>query len=175
MVSCRCFYLAKVYALLKALDKAALVNDHASLYLRQTRTALALEQPYQTMAQEFMPLVLADLDKFERGISGQRSDIIQAWYRAQTAPETKEGLDLSDLTLQDGPVPVKKQTVFDISYNYVAEFQLAEIADRAAGVAPKQIAEDVEMAAPEPEPEVATPAAKVETPKKRGIWGLWRS
>jgi hypothetical protein len=156
-----------------------LVNDHASLYLRQTRTALSLEVPHQDTSEDFPPVSAADLDAMAQELTSQREGLIKSWYNFKNAPSTsKETLGLSELSLAEGSM-VKKHPVFDISYNYVTEFDLASLQARAEGQ--QAPIEEVQMEEAKP---VETPAAKVaqiegqaeaDTPKKRGIWGLWRS
>jgi signal recognition particle subunit SRP68 len=171
----RCYHLARVYGLLNQFDKALVVNDHASLYLRQTRTALSLEGANDENATESFPeLTPAALDDLSGLITAQREQLTKAWYAHNTAPPpSKETLGMSDLSIGDAnATAAKKNPVFDISYNYVTETDVAALEALAEGQ--EVPVKEVEMEEA-PATSVEAPEVNVaEPPKKKGLWGLWR-
>ena len=176
-LTCSCQYLGSVYGLLESFEKALIINDHASLYVRQARSALSLEGVADEEGS-LGPLSTADLDEVDSHIKSQRDRLSKDWFAHVSDAERKpsgdlEEVGLSELSLQSKASEKKKPLVFDISYNYAVEADLARIGARARG----EVQEEPKVAPTPVEPtpiEVDdTPAPKPSAPARKGIWGLF--
>lgn len=192
----RCYYLAAVYRLLQKFEEAFTLNEHASLYVRQAGSTLALELQSDSrdirIVDDLPPLDANALQTISTECERQASDIQKAWYSASLDPEESrpkddEGPDLANLSLSNKPAKSKRPLFFDIAYNYAIAIDTDAIGRRARGDAdpdaasvPQQ-AQKVAAQAFESVAKTVTPSAAASPEQaagsnaapapRKGIWG----
>lgn len=143
----RAHYLAGVYGLLGSFEKALIINEHASLFIRQATSGLSLE-PLHIDEDDLLalpPFTAVGMTKLDNLLTEQKDRLGKNWFLAEQQGEKDDIAGLDSLTL----APTKKQKkgplVFDITYNYASEVDGELLAARAQGETGVKAKENVQM------------------------------
>lgn len=120
----RCSYLAQCYVAVKKYAEALSLIQHATIYLRETRSTLSIfsEDPISAGSPAYYPLTSSDLDVLESTITQDGLTIKNEWFAYNGG-----SIDADNKTY-------KKPLFFDIALNYV-QLDMDRLQERA-GKAP---------------------------------------
>ncbi|KAG2370361.1 hypothetical protein BDR07DRAFT_1604161 [Suillus spraguei] len=120
----RCSYLAQCYVAVKKYAEALSLIQHATIYLRETRSTLSIfsEDPISAGSPAYYPLTSSDLDVLESTITQDGLTIKNEWFAYNGG-----SINADNKTY-------KKPLFFDIALNYV-QLDMDRLQERA-GKAP---------------------------------------
>lgn len=128
---CRAYYLACVYGLLHSFDKALILNEHASLFLRRASGYMDLSSQFDHPALE-LPSCDSQID--EALLASQRDRLAKEWSHYVPA---EDEVGLSKLSLEGKGK--KGPTVFDISFNYAMAVDGDAVKARGTGLKASEV------------------------------------
>ncbi|KAG1889230.1 hypothetical protein F4604DRAFT_1915092 [Suillus subluteus] len=116
----RCSYLAQCYVAVKKYAEALSLIQHATIYLRETRSTLSIfsEDPISSGSPAYYPLTSSDLDALESTITQDGLTIKNEWFAYNGG-----SIDADNKTY-------KKPLFFDIALNYV-QLDMDRLQERA--------------------------------------------
>ncbi|KAG1908575.1 uncharacterized protein F5891DRAFT_19672 [Suillus fuscotomentosus] len=116
----RCSYLAHCYVAVKKYAEALSLIQHATIYLRETRSTLSIfsEDPISSASPAYYPLTSSDLDALESVITQDGLTIKNEWFAYNGG-----SIDADNKTY-------KKPLFFDIALNYV-QLDMDRLLERA--------------------------------------------
>lgn len=119
----RCSYLAQCYVAVKKYAEALSLIQHATIYLRETRSTLSIfsEDPISSGSPPYYPLTSSDLDALESTITQDGLTIKNEWFAYNGG-----SIDADNKTY-------KKPLFFDIALNYV-QLDMDRLQERAGKV-----------------------------------------
>ncbi|KAG2160209.1 uncharacterized protein EDB93DRAFT_1244961 [Suillus bovinus] len=123
----RCSYLAQCYVAVKKYAEALSLIQHATIYLRETRSTLSIfsEDLISSASPPYYPLTSSDLDALESTITQDGLTIKNEWFAYNGG-----SIDADNKTY-------KKPLFFDIALNYV-QLDMDRLLERA-GKAPAPV------------------------------------
>lgn len=116
----RCSYLSQCYVAVKKYAEALSLIQHATIYLRETRSTLSIfsEDPISSGSPAYYPLTSSDLDILESTITQDGLTIKNEWFAYNGG-----SIDADNKTY-------KKPLFFDIALNYV-QLDMDRLQERA--------------------------------------------
>lgn len=116
----RCSYLSQCYVAVKRYAEALSLIQHATIYLRETRSTLSIfsEDPISSGSPAYYPLTSSDLDILESTITQDGLTIKNEWFAYNGG-----SIDADNKTY-------KKPLFFDIALNYV-QLDMDRLQERA--------------------------------------------
>lgn len=116
----RCSYLSQCYVAVKRYAEALSLIQHATIYLRETRSTLSVfsEDPISSGSPAYYPLTSSDLDILESTITQDGLTIKNEWFAYNGG-----SIDADNKTY-------KKPLFFDIALNYV-QLDMDRLQERA--------------------------------------------
>lgn len=116
----RCSYLSQCYVAVKKYVEALSLIQHATIYLRETRSTLSIfsEDPISSGSPAYYPLTSSDLDILESTITQDGLTIKNEWFAYNGG-----SIDADNKTY-------KKPLFFDIALNYV-QLDMDRLQERA--------------------------------------------
>lgn len=116
----RCSYLSQCYVAVKKYAEALSLIQHATIYLRETRSTLSIfsEDPISSGSPAYYPLTSSDLDVLESTITQDGLTIKNEWFAYNGG-----SIDADNKTY-------KKPLFFDIALNYV-QLDMDRLQERA--------------------------------------------
>lgn len=119
----RCSYLSQCYVAVKKYAEALSLIQHATIYLRETRSTLSIfsEDPISSGSPAYYPLTSSDLDVLESTITQDGLTIKNEWFAYNGG-----SIDADNKTY-------KKPLFFDIALNYV-QLDMDRLQERAGKV-----------------------------------------
>lgn len=116
----RCSYLSQCYVAVKKYAEALSLIQHATIYIRETRSTLSIfsEDPISSGSPAYYPLASSDLDALESTITQDGLTIKNEWFAYNGG-----SIDADNKTY-------KKPLFFDIALNYV-QLDMDRLQERA--------------------------------------------
>lgn len=165
----RAHYLALVYGLLQSFDKALILNEHASLFLRQAAGGVTIDSNFDQSSLELPSCTSPQIKQLEADLAQQHDRLSKDWFVSVPA-EAGDEVGLSKLSLESGSNNKKGPLVFDISFNYAQATDMDAIAARGQELGTVPTEQQAAPAALKDVTEKVSPAAAAATPGKSRLF-----